>query len=293
MNRTITKITKSAIIAILMMFAGFETMSAQLTYTVQVPAGTNEVYMVGGVIGGWDRFIKMNQVDETTFSITINNPGTDDPSYEYCAGPSWNYENCDENGKVYGTPGWSPLDVVPGFVDYFDPTAWNALTYTVQVPSETDVVYWEYDAGDGWMNYIEMQRVDANTFSAMVPATADMSYSYCAGTSEDYIEIDQNFQSVTHSQWSDMDTAFGFMSYDVKLSATGIVNPTLEKTDLVGYSENNVIKVTGTFNEVSIYNVTGQKIQSGKVTNYFESKPVSAGIYLVKTDRQAIKVVVR
>jgi len=303
MNRTITKITKSAIIAILMMFAGFETVSAQLTYTVQVPAGTNEVYIVGDPVGGWDRFIKMQQVDETTFSVTINNATTAD-TYEYCAGPSWNYENCDANGEVYGTPGWSALDVVVGFVDYFDPTAWTALTYTVQVPAETDVVYWEYDAGGGWMNWVEMQRVNANTFSVTVPATTDMSYSYCAGPSDgtvdyevngdvNYMEIDQNFQPVTHYQWSDMDIAFGFMNYDVKLSATGIINPTLEKTDLIAYSVNNVITVTGTFNEVSLYNVAGQKIQSEKVTNYFESNPVSAGIYLVKTDKQAIKVVVR
>jgi len=293
MNRTITK---SAIIAILMMFVGFETISAQQTYTVQVPAGTSEVYIVGGVVGGWDRFIKLQQVDETTFSVTLNDANPEDPSYEYCAGPSWNYEECDENGKVYGIPGWSELDVIPGFVDYFDPTAWTALTYTVQVPSETDIVYYQYDAGGGWMNYIEMQRVDANTFSATVPATADMGYAYCAGPTPDYQEIDQNGDLVTHFQWSDLDVAYDFLSYDSKLgyfSGTGIKNISSEKTDLIAYAANNIITVSGIFNEVSIYDVAGQIIQSVKVKNYFESIPVNPGIYLVKTDKQVRKVLVK
>jgi hypothetical protein len=298
MNRTITTITKGAIIAILMMFAGFETISAQQTYTVQVPAGTSEVYIVGGVVGGWDRFIKLNQVDATTFSVTINNPGTDDPSYEYCAGPSWNYEECDANGTVYGIPGWSELDVVVGFVSSFNPGA--ATTYTVQVPQGTQTVYYEYNI-DGWPNYVEMDQVDETTFSVEFDNNDGdgAGYAYCAGPSDgtngetNCIEIDQNSQPVIHTQWADMDVAYDFMNYDVKLSATGIVNPTLEKTDLIGYSVNNIITVTGTFNEVSIYNVTGQKIQSEKVTNHFESNPVSAGIYLVKTDKQAIKVVVK
>ena len=295
MNKTITK---GAIIAILMMLAGFGTVSAQLTYTARVPAGTSTVYIVGDAVGGWDRFIKLQQVDETTFSVTIND-ATPDLDYEYCAGPSWNYENCDASGEIYNIPQWSELDEVVGFVDYFDPTAWTALTYTVQVPPETNVVYYEYDSGGGWMNYIEMQRVDANTFSATVPATADMSYSYCAGPSDgsdgsvNYIEIDQNSQPVTHYQWSDMDVAYGFMNYDASLSVTGINNPSLEKTDLICSSIDNVISVTGTFNEVSIYNVAGQKIQSAKATNYFESNPVTPGVYLVKTDRQVAKVVVK
>ena len=264
-----------------------------VTYTVQVPAGTKEVYIVGDAVGGWDRFIKLHQVDETTFSVTLDY-GSQDAEYEYCAGPGWDYEECDENGDTYGIGGWTDLDEVPGFVDSFDPTASNALTYTVQVPAETDVVYYEFDGGDGWMNYAEMQRVDETTFSITFPATKDMGYSYCAGPSEDFLEIDADGNEVTHDAWAELDKAFGFMDYDVSLSSfTGIHNPALEKTDLICSSVNHVITVTGTFNEVSIYDITGRKIQSEKVKNYFESKPVNTGIYLVKTDKQVEKVIAR
>jgi len=39
--------------------------------------------------------------------------------------------------------------------------------------------------------------------------------------------------------------------------------------------------------------LTDKKIQFEKMKNHFESKPVNAGIYFIKTDKQSGKIVVR
>ena len=82
----------------------------------------------------------------------------------------------------------------------------------------------------------------------------------------------------------------GATYYDSDLNT----NQSLIKTnDLILYSVNGVVTVTGEFDEVSIYDITGRRVQSEKVTNYFESKLLNTGIYLIKTDKQTEKIVVR
>ena len=265
-----------------------------LTYTVEVPDGVNVVYIIGDVVGGWDRFVKMDKVGDNTFSITLDNVDKN-TEYEYCAGPGWNYEENNADGESQGHAGWAELDVAFDFWSYFDPNADTSLTYTVKVPSETQTVYIVGDPTGGWdpSYFVEMDRVDANTFSVSLDATDDMGYEYCAGPKWAYAEVDADGAEVSHDGWAELDTAFGFMGYGSKIG-TGIINPPASgKTDLIFYSANKIIRVTGIFDDVSIYNITGQKLQSEKVTNYFESKPLNSGIYIIKADKQVGKVVVR
>jgi len=69
--------------------------------------------------------------------------------------------------------------------------------------------------------------------------------------------------------------------------------PLIKKNGLISYNANKAVIVTGEFDEVSIYDIAGRKIQSQKVTNLFESEPLNAGIYLVRADKQVVKVVVK
>ena len=71
-------------------------------------------------------------------------------------------------------------------------------------------------------------------------------------------------------------------------------NLLLPKADgLIFYSANRVITVSGEFDEMGIYDTIGRKIQSEKVKNHFESRPLNAGVYFIRTDKQTDKVVVR
>lgn len=82
----------------------------------------------------------------------------------------------------------------------------------------------------------------------------------------------------------------GATYYDSDLNTN---QPLIKTNDLISYSSNRRIIITGEFEEVSIYDINGQKIQFEKIKNYFESKPVNAGIYFIKTEEQTGKIVVR
>jgi len=69
--------------------------------------------------------------------------------------------------------------------------------------------------------------------------------------------------------------------------------PAIKTNDLIAYSTNQVVTVTGEFDEVSIYDIAGQKLQCEKVKNHFVSQPLNTGIYFIRTDKQSGKIIVR
>ena len=78
-------------------------------YKVTVPLGTNSCYISGGMTN-WS-FVKMTQINSTTYTITINSiPGF---TYKYASGPDWMYEELQSDGftKVPDRT-WSLNDVV-------------------------------------------------------------------------------------------------------------------------------------------------------------------------------------
>ncbi|MDR2145076.1 MAG: hypothetical protein LBE91_01270 [Tannerella sp.] len=262
-----------------------------LTYTVEVPAETKTVYIVGDATGGWSDFVEMQRVGtENKFTITLENVNSS-MDYEYCAGPGWEYEEIDTDGKPVAHSEWLPLDIAVGFKDYFDPSTLTTLTYTVEVPAETKTVYIVGDVTGGWSDFVEMQRVGTeNKFTITLEnVNSSMDYEYCAGPGWNYEEINTEGKPVAHSEWLPLDVAVGFMDYYDPVGTEYIK----DNTGLVIYSVNQVIVVKGIFRQVNVYNLAGQIMQSEKAKDYFESKPLNDGIYIIQTDRQAGKVIVR
>jgi len=60
--------------------------NAQVTYTVNVPAGTNKCY-IAGEMNGWTHQ-EMTKVNATQFTITMAT-ATTAHKYKYCSGPTW------------------------------------------------------------------------------------------------------------------------------------------------------------------------------------------------------------
>ncbi|MDR2146756.1 MAG: T9SS type A sorting domain-containing protein [Tannerella sp.] len=170
----------------------------------------------------------------------------------------------------------------------------NSLTYTVQVPSKTKVVYIVGNPTDGWGNFVEMQRVPGeNKFTITIEnATKNMEYEYCAGPGWEYEEIDARGRPQPHPQWTALDIAVDFMAYYEPAGTDSKPYPE-PIPELIITCRNNMITVTGEFKEVSIYDISGQRIQYEKVTNRFTSKRVNPGLYFIKTDKQSGKIVVR
>ena len=84
----------------------------ELTYTVEVPAGTEKCYIRGG-FDGWDKFHEMELKDGETniFTLTIDGAVTTH-EYKYACQESWDYQEQKEDGGYVENRTWTALDRV-------------------------------------------------------------------------------------------------------------------------------------------------------------------------------------
>ena len=83
--------------------------SAQVTYTVTVPSGTNACF-IAGEMTGWG-LMQMTQVSTNKFTITISY-ATTSQQYKYCSGPLWNFNEVTSGGAYVANRSYSANDVV-------------------------------------------------------------------------------------------------------------------------------------------------------------------------------------
>lgn len=84
----------------------------ELTYTVEVPAGTEKCFIRGG-FDGWDKFHEMELKDGETnvFTLTIDGAVETD-EYKYACQASWDYKELDKEGNDIANRTWTALDKV-------------------------------------------------------------------------------------------------------------------------------------------------------------------------------------
>lgn len=84
----------------------------ELTYTVEVPAGTEKCF-IRGAFDGWDKFHEMELKDGETniFTLTIDGAVTTN-EYKYACQASWEYEEQKEDGGYVENRTWTALDRV-------------------------------------------------------------------------------------------------------------------------------------------------------------------------------------
>ena len=83
-------------------------LSAAVTYSVQVPAGTNTCYICGNCTG-W-KHTEMTKVDDTHYTITLET--TNQEGYKYCSGPDWAYVEKAADGSEIKDRTYAANDVV-------------------------------------------------------------------------------------------------------------------------------------------------------------------------------------
>ena len=115
----------------------------QLTYTVEVPAGTHECYIAGDM-NGW-ALTKMDLVDATHFTLTIQ-WATNAHKYKYACGPDWKYEEVKADGSSVSDREYNATDVVarwncaPGIHLVGDMNNWNTAANKFQISGTTATV---------------------------------------------------------------------------------------------------------------------------------------------------------
>ena len=93
----------------------------ELTYTVEVPAGTEKCYIAGDMTTEWS-FVEMTKVDDTHFTITIEG-ATTEHKYKYAAGPAWAYVEKKADGSEADDRTYNANDVVKKWASVYDPSA--------------------------------------------------------------------------------------------------------------------------------------------------------------------------
>ena len=252
-----------------------------LTYYVTVPAGTEACYIVGA-FNEWSAFVVMDKVDDTHFTISIDNT-TKSSEYKYTCGESWEYEEVTADGGQAANRTWSAEDVVVAWkaTPSTEPETPETLTYNVTVPEGT---YSCFIAGgmNSW-TFTEMTRVDATHYTITFDdVTKSTEYKYFCGPDFMYAECwaDLNYRS--NRTYSENDVVEGWEN-----SWTSVAG--VEANDVKVYGANGVLSVRAS-EEVAlyIYNAQGMLVKAVTVDGSADIN-LAAGLYIVN----GTKVVVR
>ena len=252
-----------------------------LTYYVTVPAGTEACYIVGA-FNEWSAFVVMDKVDDTHFTISIDNT-TKSSEYKYTCGESWEYEEVTADGGQVANRTWSAEDVVVAWkaTPSTEPETPETLTYNVTVPEGT---YSCFIAGgmNSW-TFTEMTRVDATHYTITFDdVTKSTEYKYFCGPDFMYAECwaDLNYRS--NRTYSENDVVEGWEN-----SWTSVAG--VEANDVKVYGANGVLSVRAS-EEVAlyIYNAQGMLVKAVTVDGSADIN-LAAGLYIVN----GTKVVVR
>lgn len=87
-----------------------------LVFNVTVPEGTENCYIVGS-FNNWENFIQMTKVNDTQYSITLDNIIKSTLEYKYTHGANWDYVESQANGEDVGNRKYEENDVVAAWKD--------------------------------------------------------------------------------------------------------------------------------------------------------------------------------
>ena len=83
------------------------------------------------------------------------------------------------------------------------------------------------------------------------------------------------------------------------LTSTDLITVLPNALDKIDYSKytittsNHIINIDGVQRNVELFDIAGRSIQSTMVTGKFSSKPLSAGLYIIRVDGYSAKVSVK
>lgn len=155
-----------------------------LTYTVTVPAETNECY-IAGAFTGWSQE-KMTKIAGNTYQMEYPE-ATASQGYKYCSGPGWQYVEKSETGAEIGDRKWAESDVVANWAAVYDPNAIPGdITITVNVPEDTpDGEVYIVGSFQGWntADAVKLDKIEDFVYRITIPDVTVFMYKMLCGLS--------------------------------------------------------------------------------------------------------------
>ena len=248
---------------------------ATYVYNVTVPAGTPNCYIVGD-FNEWGAFVPMTKVDDTHYTISLDNV-TKASTYKYTCGEGWDYVEMQADGTTdVVNRTWAEKDVVAAWkaVPNTDPVEPETLVYSVTVPEGTPNCFIVGDFNE-WGAFVPMTKVEENLFTITLDnVTKSSAYKYTCGEGWDYVEMQADgVTDVVNRTWAENDVVATWKM------TTGVENFTSNDTKV--YGTNNAICINTTKEtSFNIYNAQGMLVKT-IVVDGNETINLPAGLYIV------------
>jgi hypothetical protein len=292
-------INDSATAAVDTFMAIYDTNQAKdVTIDVLVPV---EVYQCNltGSFNNWDPTANpMELVDSTVngkeFMLTIHTMDTTTLEFKFIAGPGWPYEQ-EAGNYVYRDDGGTV--VCEEFKKIFDPSKVGDITINItEVPEGTPAV-WIIGSFADWSldGAIEAVKNEDGTYTAVIPMVADIEYKcwnypdwpYEEAADDSATSVPNRIASYETGPVFNITIAFWKQVYGV----TGIKEPVAASYKM--YTTNRTIVVEGVNSNVTVFDLYGHVIQNVRAKGTFVSNSLPLGLYIIRVDNKAQKIVVR
>ncbi len=203
---------------------------AEVTYTVNVPAGTHDCFLAGEMTG-W-AFVEMNRASATVYTLTLAD-ATTAQQYKYCSGPSWDYVETTAQGGEVTNRTYAATDYVANWQSVWDDILPpNASSGTI------DRIYFESDLVDN--RFIDVWK----------PSGYNTSQHYNVLYMQDGQMLFDASTSWNGQEWN-VDGTLGNL----------IANGTIEQTIVVGI-HNNGSKRKAEFFPQKVYNTLPDNLKA-------------------------------
>jgi len=258
--------------------------SAQKTYNVTVPAGTNACYIAGNFSApylNWGQ-IEMTKSDATHYTITIDN-ATGAEGYKYCSGPSWAYVE-----NIGGDRTYSASDVVSSWVAVYVPSAPKIdLVIKAKTTWANTYIYYWGDASNVWPGTLMTNKGDF--WEITINQIANVSIIFNNGSGTQTANITNVVANACYNVAADG-------SYTLADCSTFVVtaNPATQKPSVLingDYSKIS-IELTGKAN-ASVYTLQGALVKQANFENTHTFDNLSSGMYLLNLNGQTYKALVK
>jgi hypothetical protein len=275
------------------------TQEKDVTIDVLVPI---EVYQCNltGSFNNWDPTANpMELVDSTVngkeFKVTIHTLDTTTLEFKFIAGPGWPYEQVAGNYNYLRDGGTVVCDE---FKSIFDPTKVGDITINIiSVPEGTPAV-WIIGSFNNWSLETAVQATDNGdgTYTAIIPGVADIEYKCWNYPDWPYEEAkDSAGNGLDANRIASFETGPVFditVAFWKKVFGVTAINDPISSAYKM-YTTNGTIVVEGVKSNVAIFDLYGRLIQNVRANGTFVSTNLRTGLYIVRIDNKAQKIVVR
>ncbi len=216
-------------------------------------------------------------------------------NYKFLSGPDWKYQQKKSANFVFAAD--SITAVVDTFMAIFDPLKVGDIYIIINPYPEGTSEMWIIGSFCNWSldGAIKAYYSEEGYFSARIPMVEDIEYKCYNYPDWPYEEAANAEGNPVPNRTASFGGDYAYVSVafwkKVYGTPTGINDPISAAYKM--YTTNGTIVVEGVNSNVTIFDLDGNVIQNVRVKGTFVSNNLPLGLYIIRVDNKAQKIVVR